>query len=54
MQIWEYVLRNKTPKPLKNFDIKTDHPVPARRPDLVVNIKKKNMSNHVLWIIKLK
>ncbi len=35
------VLENDTHKLLWNFDIKTDHLIPARRPDLVIFNKKK-------------
>ena len=37
----ESVLENETPKILWDFDIQTDHLIPARRPDLVTVIKKR-------------
>ena len=38
----ESVLENETHKILWDFEIKTDHLIPARRPDLVfINKKKK-------------
>ena len=39
----ETFLENKTHQILWDFEIQTDHPIPARRPDLVVTIKKKWM-----------
>ena len=41
----ESVLENEMHKILWDFAIKTDHPIPARRPDLVlINKKKENVS----------
>ena len=37
----ESVLENEAYKILWNFEIQTDHLIPARRPDLVLIIKKK-------------
>ena len=37
----EYVLENETHKILWNFEIQIDHLIPARRPDLVIIIKKE-------------
>ena len=36
----ESVVENKTHKILWNFEIQTDHQIPARRPDLVINKKR--------------
>ena len=39
------VLENNTHKLLWDFDIHTDHPISARRPDLkIINNKKKNVN----------
>ena len=38
----ESVLENETQKILLDFEIKTDHLIPARRPDPVITKKKKN------------
>ena len=41
----ESVIENETHKILWDFEIKTDHLIPARRPDLVlINKKRKNVS----------
>ena len=37
------VLQNNTHKFLWNFDIQTDHLISARRPDLIIIIKKKKI-----------
>ena len=37
------VLENDTHKLLWDFNIKTDYPIPARRPDLIIINKKKKM-----------
>ena len=37
----ESVLENETHKILWDFEITTDHPIPARTPDLVLINKKK-------------
>ena len=41
------VLENDSHKPLWDFSIQTDHPIPARRPDLKIinNKKKENLQN---------
>ena len=39
-----HVLENDTQKSLWDFDIRMDHPISARRPDLII-IKKKNLQN---------
>ena len=36
----ESVLKNETHRILLDFDIQTDHPIPARRPHFVIVIKK--------------
>ena len=43
----ESVLENETHKILWDFEIKTDHLIPARRPDLIFinNKKKKRLFN---------
>ena len=42
----EFVLENLMYKHLWEFEIQTDHPVPTRRPDLViVNKKKENLQS---------
>ena len=39
----EPVLENETHKLLRDFEIKTDHPISARQPDLlIVNKRKRN------------
>ena len=43
----ESVLENKTHKILWDFEIQTDHQIPARRPDLVV-INKKERTCHLI------
>ena len=35
------ILENDTHKPLWDFNIQTDHLIPARRPDLIIINKKK-------------
>ena len=40
----ESVIENETHKILLDFEIRTDHPLPTRRPDLVINNKKKRTS----------
>ena len=43
------VLENDSHKLLWNFDIQTDHLIPARRPDLIIiNKKKENLQNNRL------
>ena len=45
----ESVLENKTHKILCDFEIQTDHLIPARKPDLVlIYEKKKNVSKCIL------
>ena len=41
------VLENDTHKLLCDFNIQTDHQIPARRPDLIIinNKKKENLQN---------
>ena len=39
------VLENDTHKLLWDFDIHTDHLIPARRPDLIIFNKKKKREN---------
>ena len=40
------VLENDIHKPLWDFDIHTDHPISARRPDqITINKKKENLQN---------
>ena len=40
------VLENATHKLLWDFNIQTDHLIPARRPDLIIiNKKKENLQN---------
>ena len=42
----ESVLENETHKILWDFEIKTDHLIPARRPDLVlINRKERELVN---------
>ena len=38
----ESILENETHKILWDFDVQTDHQIPARRPDLVLIDKKRN------------
>ncbi len=40
--IW-YILENNTHKLLRDFNIQTDHLIPARRPDLIIINKKKRI-----------
>ena len=42
----ESVLLNETHKILRDFVIQTDHPIPARRPDLIL-INKKNKRTYL-------
>ena len=45
-----HVLENDTRELLWDFDIQTDHLIPARRPDLIIiNNKKKNLQNCGLY-----
>ena len=44
----ESVLGNNPQKILNGFDIKTDHTIPASRPDLILFYKKKKLN---LWIL---
>ena len=37
----ESILKNETPIFLLNFDIKTDHLIPVKGPDLMIAKKKK-------------
>ena len=39
------VLENYTHKLLWDFDVQTDHLIAARRPDLIIIKKKKNLQN---------
>ena len=39
------VLENDTHKLLWDFNIQTDHLIPARRPDLIMINKKENLQN---------
>ena len=41
----ESVLKNETHKILRDFEIQTDHLIPARRPDLVLINKKRELLN---------
>ena len=46
------VLENDTHKLLWDFDIQTDHLIPARRPDLIIiNKKKKRKSAKLLNLL---
>ena len=45
----EFVLENDTPKVLWDFEIQTDHLSLARRLDLVIVKKEKNLSNCGLY-----
>ena len=38
------VLENNTPKPLWDFDIHTDHLISARRPDLIIINKNRELA----------
>ena len=38
------VLENNTQKLLWDFDIQTDHLIPARRPDLIIINKKREIA----------
>ena len=45
-------LENDTLKPLWDFDIQTDHLIPARRPDLIIiNKKKKKKKKKICKIV---
>ena len=39
------VLENATHKVLWDFNLQTDHLIPARIPDLIMNKKKENLQN---------
>ena len=41
----ESILKNETHKLLLHFEIQTDHLISARRPDIVIVTKKKNLPN---------
>ena len=41
MHTSESIPENETHKNVRDFEIQTDHLIPARRPDLVINNKKK-------------
>ena len=43
------VLENDSHKLLWDFNIQTDHLIPAGRPDLIINKKKENLQNSRLW-----
>ena len=45
------VLKNDTHKFLWDFNIQTDHLIPARRPDLIIIINKKRMCKIVDFAI---
>ena len=45
----EFVLENETHEILLDFEIQTDHLIPARRPDLVIINKKRETAE--LWIL---
>ena len=46
------VLENETHKLQWDFDIQTDHLIPARRPDfIIINNKKENLHHCLVWII---
>ena len=50
------VLENDAHKPLWDFNIQTDHLIPARRPDLIIinnNKKKKTICKIVNFAVKL-
>ena len=48
------VLENNTHKLLWDFDIHTDHPISARRPDLIIINKKRELAAPADHRIKLK
>ena len=45
------VLENDSHKPLWDFDIKTDHLISARRPDLIIIHKKKSICKIVDFVV---
>ena len=47
----ESVLSNETHKIIWDFEIKTDHPIPARRPDLVLINKKKKKEKRTCQLV---
>ena len=50
----ESILKNDTQKPLKNFEIKTYHLIPATRPDLVIFNKRKETCQMVDFAVPAK
>ena len=46
-----YFLKNDTHKLQRNFDLKTDHLISARKPDLIIIIKKTNkLAKLLTWL----
>ena len=41
----EFSLKDEMPKILWSFEVQTDHPISARRPDLLIAKKKKKKRN---------
>ena len=48
-----FVLENDTHKPLWDFDIETDHLIPARRPDLIIINKKRELAKLLTLMFRL-
>ena len=46
------VVENDTHKLLRNFNIQTDHPIPARRPDLIIINEKKKICKIVDFAVQ--
>ena len=49
----EAILENETHKLLWDFEIQTDHPISARRPNLIIitKKKKKKKKERICWIV---
>ena len=47
----EFVLANETHGIIKDFEIQTDHLIPARRPDLELNNKQRRTCHFVDFVV---